>query len=997
MQPFESPPGYIDHETQKTLVRDFAAQAVHVDRCFALYFRANGGLGKTHLFKRLPDILQGNAEKLPDLFSSLCIVQPIDLYNFETRSPTVIEQRLIAGLRRSSNADWYRLEPAAVDQAFAPYHEVLAEYRRHRDVGSAEELAANRLTLRRSFVACLNHVTAQRPLILCFDTLETLFNTSIPPEAFVNASEGGTGADLVIEWMHFVLPRLQHTLVLLCGRPHAADTRLINALSEILTPEHVQELKELKDPADIREYLAAYKVNVADTDLPYVQQITANHPLLLTCYAETHRDQGSLGQLKRPKRFKSKAAFEDWLVSTILDPLPALATREDGQKTLILSLYFLLYARRGIRANQLRELFGLLNTSFAPLVIDNLDQLALVKTDGERLFLHDEIFRIIDTSKQGDGLGAQDQTLEYLCNVSAQEVRQASDRASLLRSMTDHVYYELLRDLQKGYRVYTVYADRLLRERNTNSALVLCDAFWTMFAPLHQQRTLRGLTYDEIIRDELVRQVKFLHARDRSSAAAVDLANTLYQQFSAEGLLSPEDEEKTGAAAPADPYLFVDLNISRVIAIAQSQPQGYDDRVERIFAQVIALLEALDTPTEETYFLFLRRQFFLGEAYTLRSYLLHEQQQFDQALEDGERGRRAFRAYREDAVAGAPSAEALLYDETLTDLAQAANNMAYTLALSGKLDEARRRSDRIVERYVPHVSDYRRALFCNTYGLTLMLMGNYLDARKPIEDAAQAAKASGIPRAMGLVSRSSAQLARAEMRSHGVPDPMIEEIYQQADNQLKNDSVTRFDLIYDWAGFLRDTGKLYRVAGDTARALHYEERALKKLDQGRTLLGTTQAMQIADLCESKAAIYNNMEQYAPAAAQLDEADSYMVQPMPRYGQVVSGKIALQRGVIALFAEQDYQQALHFMTIGLARVYAFAEKHRDQGIFEHLIETWLKDIPDAGASAFWQATQTGLNVAEHDLPYQHLAPEVWDRMLTKSLMFVRDAIEAHLDL
>src|SRR5205085_1263697 len=162
------------------------------DRCFTLYFKAAGGLGKTHMFRRLPEILRGAAAVPPAEFAPICIIQPVDLYNFETRSPTVIEQRIINGMRRKRDDEPYKLSAAA------------------------------------------------------------------PPEALMNASDAGTGTDLVLEWMRSVLPQLKHTLVVLCGRPlpDRADQRLFADLGAILLPTQVHELHALTDPDDIRAYLA---------------------------------------------------------------------------------------------------------------------------------------------------------------------------------------------------------------------------------------------------------------------------------------------------------------------------------------------------------------------------------------------------------------------------------------------------------------------------------------------------------------------------------------------------------------------------------------------------------------------------------------------------------------------------------------------------------------------------------------------------------------------
>lgn len=992
MQPFQSPPSYIDRDEQKRLLRQLLREVAAEPRPAALYIKAGGGLGKTHLFRQLPAILRdqwGDEPPLP------YVAQPLDLYNFELRNPTIIEQQLIRGLTATAPEQWYRLTPDEAAAAFAPYFAQHDMYRQARYFGKPEAAEQAREQLRASFVACINAVAALRPLVIGFDTLETLFATAAPPQALVSIVDAGSGVDLVLDWMAQVLPRLQHTLVLFCGRPHPHEQQLIERLSALLPPEHIHELGELTDLADVRQYLAAYQAEPPPAQLLYVQQITENRPLLLTCYAQTHGSAGGLPRLGHPPRFESKAEFEDWLVSQILNPFREPASDEDGQRTLTLSLYFLVYARRGISRDQLRELFHRQQEPCVPAVIDRLDQVAIVKSDGERLFLHDEIFRLIDESGYADRYGAREATLDFLCEISADEVRRVQLPTVKLRAMTDHLYYELLRDLQRGYRVYTVYVDLLLRQRTLTSALVLCDAFWTIFAPLKERSSAPDPTLDEIFRDEAVRHVKYLRASDRPQEGA-ELAQQIHDRAVAAGLL-PDDAADLAEHWPADPYCFVDLSIERAMAIAQSQSAGYLEEADRIFERVITLLEDQRTSANRDSFLFLRRQYFLGVAYTLRSYLLHQDRQYERAKEDGRRGRRAYLAYASDPVHDDQDAQSLLHDETLTDVAQASNNLAFTLALSGELDEARLRARDIVDDYGPHVSAYRRALFLNTYGSILLLAGLYLDARGPLARAREAADASGVRRVLGLVARSEALLARVEMISRQEPDPAIERRLEDARALLAGDTVARFDLLFDLAGFQRDIGAIYRARNELDTALAYEWRALATLEECDSLLTEGQVMQRADLQESMAAVHNNMEDYPGAAARLDEAEALMHRPMQRYGQVVAGKIALQRGLIAIRADHDFARGLQLLTIGFARSYLFADLHRDQVIFQRLIEQWIRLVPDLALHAF----RTGLDdqppVPAAALPYQQPGAEQWQTAWRKARDIICRRIDVRLDL
>ena len=145
-------------------------------------------------------------------------------------------------------------------------------------------------------------------------------------------------------------------------------------------------------------------------------------------------------------------------------------------------------------------------------------------------------------------------------------------------------------------------------------------------------------------------------------------------------------------------------------------------------------------------------------------------------------------------------------------------------------------------------------------------------------------------------------------------------------------------------------------------------------------------------------MYNNLGEYVRAGELLEQVEGMMHIPMPEYGQVVSGKIALQKAFIALAVRHDYATALRDMSIALARAYVFADQHRYTAVFERLVEQRLKEFPTEALQEF----RTGLErstiiVHVHDLPYQHPEPERWARAWARSAQFLSGSIGVRLGI
>ncbi len=999
-------PTYIGREDQKNLLRAYTRQILEQPCCRALYFQAGGGLGKTHLLLHYPQIVDNIGQDI----RRLRIANLVDFYSFETRNPTVIEERLIDGLKQTDQREWYRLPAPQVDESFTDYSAALQEYRRTREIGTQAEITRARERLRQQFVLSWNSLTPRYALVMSFDTLETLFSEPAPPEALVNAARGMSSIDLVLEWMQTTLPRLQHTLVLLSGRP-VDDNRIITALkdSKILVDD-VQQLDFLTDRAVIKTYIETYTPGqtLAADEIERIERITEGRPLLLTCYAETRRSEVAIPPpLPGFKVQDSRPEFEDWLIETILNPLlrSLPSNSNEAQTTLAYALYFLVYARRGLRREALIDLFAQLNLSYDRRVLDQLDEVALVKRIDDKLFLHDEIFVMIDQSGKPDECGLRESTLDYLCRISREQVQHV-DRHALLGAMADNMYYELSRDFVQGYRTYVIYADLLLDERSINDALILSDAFWSTLNyhvsrgqeriyPYRNALAQSTLTRPQILEDEQVNQVQLLLAQDQNQAA-IAKAEQLYQTCVQAGALPPDDQDPKDwpwRSPQHDPYLFVSLNLWRAYALHLAQRSIGSPQAERLLSRIITFLEQLDRIPIADEFLKRRQLYFLSQAYVRRGYIYRQQQYYTQAQADYDRARMVARSYQESGIL---PADRLSFK---SNLAHITNNLAYVLALTGNLKRALTFSNEVIREYLPAVSTYQRALYWNTNALIRMKRGELVEAEVPLRYAEQAAQESEIQRARALVAQARGLLKSAIMNARQEVDEQIEQHFEYAVQLAENEPDTRREIYQDWAAYARVIAVLYGRKGDHTKRDHYQHVALRLFDQALDLIPDLYSMQFADLIIGKATVYSDMQNYAQAQTLIHQAEDIMRvrEAMPEYAQVICGKIALQSALIMLDQQRNVLEALKLMTLAMARAFVFARLHLDQGDFERLIDERLSQMPGDHLRPFYTHIQHNqLIVTVDDLPYQKPDPGKWADAWAASVAFMCENIETRLD-
>lgn len=1042
----------IDRDAEMDLMREVSQLVTDTGKSCVLYLEARGGLGKTRLLKEYRQIVGESSRQM--LVSDI-----VDMYDFENRKPIEVERKLVNSLKKEARQQ--QMTDELIDKIFHDYEHKYGLYSAIRGF-SHESTRRAETNLHEAFIENCNQLGKYFPIVLRFDTFEVVINSVSPEYAFIFErqrktynglnnlflpSNISTGANIVLRWFSEVLAKLRPALIIVAGRP-VKQNRFIEDLQKMDYSIHVRirELFAIKDLRKISEYLKEYNIFIDEDRLPYIQKITGGFPLLLTLYARTRPDDTD-----KPPR--STLEFEGNLIEQTFNPLGQLLPDQnssqppDPKYILTLCLFILSCARRGILRKDLRGVFDWLRIERDDRVIDALEDEMLIKTvqswhqpstmnadskqlkdsnfnlqkDNTLLFLHDEIFILIDESKKLDDLRYRDLILDYLCKTSEQQACDREIGVPLLKLFSDHMYYELTRDITRGYRTYTIYIDWFLRQRYLQDALILAEVFWTtLFYEVRRDGEVRKPFYeklaesmevdeDDIRREENVRYVKLLRFRDENQEA-IAWAETLYEQFVQEGILPPRQnwhslvEMKQG-----NYYVFIDLCLTWATALTRTQikPEGFEALYQHLFANLIQFLESEElrclpesSPRLNRQLAYLRREFFLGETLNTIGQFYQQQQDYAAAVTNLMDSYRAFGRYDTepipiDARYHRETPSAYLNDNVTPDQGQALNNLAYSTVEIGTLERASRRSDMVIDEYIDTASTYQQALFYNTNALILMRRGDYSKAERSLRNAEQAANKSGVDRVQGLVKWARGLYDRAKMNSDNQALPSrelinsIDNAFEVAAIKLKDEHSNKREILHEQARFARDLAVLYQrlniaegyIASDEARRPDmYWKKALDYVNEALELLKDSDAfrMQRANLLETKACIHNTKGEYEDARDYLMHACELMHDEMPRYGQVVAGKIALQRGVILLHMKQP-QEALREMAIALARAYLFAPQYRDQAAFERLLTRWVADgsITFRDLRAFVRALNTEpVWVSAGDLPAPSVKEDSW---------------------
>jgi len=677
-------------------------------------------------------------------------------------------------------------------------------------------------------------------------------------------------------------------------------------------------------------------------------------------------------------------------------------------------------------------------------------------------YLHDEIWLMIDERRLPEELGFRDSILDELVRLSGQRVLKAfkaNTPLRLLRGMADHVYYSVTQDITRGYRHYLVYLDHLLSQRNHEDALVLADTFWRMLnlrvvrygEPTKIYRDMLSeaehLSLATVRQYDRIHYSKLLRAQGYYKEAA-DEAERLYYELVTKQVLpvvlgidaqvagkpaisdlmmqgqldEPQHISENPESWPVQLYLFTDLLLTWAHALTLAGETLGVVRAPR-FHELVSLtlgdanrLDELLSSSRGRYaerlerdddLLRLRRSYLLGLNHQLWGQYFWKRLEYEHAITQARVATAAFQSYQHAPILIMSELEPVvpmryLNDHVVDDIALVLNNMAFLQAEVGNMEGALRRSTLIVEQYAHRVRPYYRALMLNTLIGILMRMGRFEAARTELIKAEAEARASDSGRAIGLVTLTRARIERWAMNRENRPREDVREYYLRAEQLLRAERDLRRETIHELVRFQRDLALSYRKQGEPQKCEDWLVRSLDNVENALKLLPTDEserAVERAGLLVTEISFLNNLGRHKEAWELLDRVEKdHMIHAMPLYGQVVAGKVALQRGFLFLTYKDLYNEraALERFAEALTRAYTFGVVYLDQLSLTRLIQAWVveyirpdilhKFVDDLRSDTFY------LNV--YNLTYQNQLltsrrwDEAWERMIVGFNKFVQ---------
>lgn len=949
-------------------------------RCFAVYIESAGGLGKSFLLLKLPELLSNTVGD-----KAFAVARIIDLSDSDTRRGLVVEQMLIDGLRRNAG-QWYRFESSEVDRAFGEYQRARELYEQERARLSPKELEKRREALQDLFVRSLNRLADRHPIVLRFDTTETLTSGQIANEFLRDAFP--TSTRLFLDWLLAVMPRLRSVLIIFSGRPpqQPDDTQIDTLLvTRGLLAVEKQTLHPL-EPDEIREYMLAYgQPAPSEAENVRIWEQTEGHPLLITSLIE-RRLSTTRGPLSAVRGLKE---FKDDLLEEVLNPI---AHREDHDRRIFsYCLYVLSFARRGISREQLATCLRELGYTEIPdtmmaisdqrlnTVLNRLSSSALVKVRPltNLLYLHDEIFVMIDESERPELLGMDGGVLGFLIRMSEEQLAiaerssgssdQAQSRSDTFIAWSNLIYYRLMHNVDEGYRTYLLVMDQLFNRREAALALSLRDEFmrWLSLDSNKQRLQESKLELAEVARDDAVWLVKYNLQIGRNSEA-VDIGMRI--------------RERLGDEIEKDDYFKYELYVTlgNALTIYRDAEQSL---TEQLFDEVLALFER---PQLNQEYMRNRRDYFAALAYLYAGFLYRTLADYNRAAAYYVRSRQHFEAYIAD-----PNQKQDF--NTLELHTQVTINLAFIDGQQGNYMRARALLRRLREPVTfGRLSPDRQAVIANVESIVYLNSDNMQLALRSVQEAWRIATSLEDRRIRGQVAHQYANVLHEIMKRSRVRDLHAENYFRDAEEIFAQEATARREALIDHGKYARNLALLYRRDGDEVNAQRHFTQASECFQAALAAVGAdVPTLQRAEILECQAVIERMSDHFIEAEELLAAAEADLAaQSFPAYAQVVAATIAFERGQIALVRRQ-WVDTIDMLVIALARAFFFSHENRTVKAFISLSEQYLSVLPPDALAVMLERLLELRKKAEPvpvaSLPYQHPADhEAWNLAVGRSV-------------
>lgn len=921
-----------------------------------LHIIGDGGMGKTRLLEAIPEeILPKCSNKDRCQWGGV-----FDFYHTDIHTNSGIERALMDAL-----------DPKK--RGFKVYRENREEMERLRPAGGArfDEI---RRELGEHFVQGLNEIAAQRRLILCFDTVETIQYESDIIESLIDT--GVTGME-VEAWLTTHIPNFKNAVIIFAGRPnpkleedfqrHLGDTWQSYKLGGFEENEVADYLEAVKaSHREVREQLRALELPPDWRRVAYLY--TGGHPLDLALILELVRravhpppslyDSLQVAQARTEEERRGiREELEKALLTSILNEMGT---------DLPIVLPFLWAARKGLNAELLERLLADWPDAVGPWgavqwsqekchqVLDSLrsggaNPLTFIKTrEGTDLvFFHDRMYELMDRHLEEiqPHFYRNVRTIyESIVSYYDGQIKDAAGRERQ-RLQVERLYYQFCLNPQQGYDTYSRLSDEALTGHEVGFELLLRDETLRFFRPDQPDNpTLEWarrfdpeLRADRINRGLAIRWVRRLIVAEdweRAKEAAREL-------------------RESALVTPRDPY-FVPI-----LLVYESELRSY--RGYDLSGTVTLLKRAIDrfeeTQPEPSSCLYRVKALNLGKAYNDLGYTYVRQRRYLSSIS----------AYQ----------NALIWHERSQMIGQEADtlrNMAYVYSLQGNLSEARRRYAEALDRSREIRSPIGEALSVNVRGLIKLQAERPREALTPCERALALFTGFDARRGQGLAHLA---LGQAWRKIGGLDVEILdleeaEGYFRQSLEHLEEarrifetevkEPVRLLEAYVQLGCTYRDQATFYRKRGNGQVAEADIEALAQKAEQFlRQSISVAESLDLeaekADTLNDIAEIYYHAGEYEKAEELLQESDlliprGYHItkekgiavsvkEPVSGLWQIL-GKNALERGRIA-FDGTQYEAAMEHYLLALLYFQLFSagavekafREHPSQELYENL--------------------------------------------------------------
>jgi len=917
-----------------------------------VYYWAPGGLGKTRLLEEVQHMV---AEAGPGFYSTGII----DLYHTDTHSTSDVERAIVEGL-----------DPE--EKYFPSYRRQRASFELLRERGADPGvLERRREELSQIFVRdCRDMALDARKLVVCFDTVELLqYESSI-----VEEMAGLDTMDARIKpWLLKNLALLANVLVILAGRPKLPapgeetnpQARLVAdmqaAFGRDLTVVELQPFTFEETQAFI-EALADGAEVIPAQYLSVVHCLTGGQPIFLYLVVDLIR------RLSPEPRAVLKM-FDQYV--TLVDTSNGderLAEARDQIELEILRGVFneaaelggylarIALMPKGVDAEILHHVLGLPQDE-AEEVLARLEPLSFTKRfkslpgverlHPERLFFHDEMYRLLTKSGVMPNLRLNERTVAHALEMNyyspriaelERELREQPDpgkrvplRERLQKLQVECLYYQLACDPCQGYKRYKRLSDQANRERWVGFSMRLLDEFLRSYNAPERRKLfeMACIARDQVVRESAQMWVERFHWWGQYEPG---------MRFARQIL----DQPQTFSIRPEEDVAILG-NICALWARARAMAYGYEPQV---VAEAQAILDRLpplaDCTPEQA---LARARLSTSVGFQLDRGGLHAQ-----AAAQYVDAKAAFRKLND-------------YPD---ELAMLLNNLAFTYARQGRMDRARPLAHEALRINENMGSDYSTGLTLATLANMACMRQNYQQAVAYGEEALalfqDLGDAHGTVLAYLGIVQARRRLAKHELqkgRKREETRQMLEEASRDLDKALQVAREAGLgsdvrDLLAEQGRVSRELGHAVRHSEGLDKGLAYYRESERQLQQALKEKGGG-VVDRADTLEDLAEVLFFSGDGVAARQCLEEVETligpeYRIVPgeqqpaagLPNDHFVPLGKVEMMRGQMA-FAREQLEEGLEHYVLAYGYFVRFSPDAVEKETLIEYVYNHLRDV------------------------------------------------------